>query len=164
MSWLYRKDFDFISFVIRANIYYKSGTLFFFFFSFWLSCTVNEILVLWPGIEPRPLAERVWSQWTTEEFPRALSFMIIFIRQRKKIERTTMLCNCPKGTQFLEGNLCFNTDRWFQSHVGWRRGWAPSPNFSSSWDHCYHPCKTYSDGQLEVEERGPIGHIQGIYI
>ena len=83
----------------------------FFFFSFWPSCTASEILVPQPGIEPRLLAERVWSQWTTEEFPRALSFMIIFVRQRKKIESPTTLCNCPKDTQLLEGNLCFNTDR-----------------------------------------------------
>ena len=34
-------------------------------------CTACRILVLWPGIEPRPSAVKAWSPnyWTTREFP-----------------------------------------------------------------------------------------------
>ena len=42
-----------------------------FFFFFWKYCLACEILVPRPGIEPRPLAVRLWSpnHWTAREFP-----------------------------------------------------------------------------------------------
>ena len=44
----------------------------FFFFFFWLHCSVCGILVPGPGIEPTPLALKAWSlnHWTTRKFSR----------------------------------------------------------------------------------------------
>ena len=46
-------------------------TLLLVLFFFWQHCMTCEILVPWPGTEPRPLAVRVWSpnHWAAREFP-----------------------------------------------------------------------------------------------
>ena len=72
VSMLPKASFHMFSNIERLIIFQVLMVLFLFLFHFffWPCCTACGILVPHPGIEPRPLAVKMWSpnHWTSKEF------------------------------------------------------------------------------------------------
>ena len=123
---------------------------------FWPCLAACRILVLWSGIEPRPLAVKLWSpnHWIAREFPT----IIIYIYLLCMYSIYFKICLCEFQSPFPLEPRDKNLLQWLLLS---KRGW-PVLGLTATWD-CSGKTKAYLSSSLQLKPQVRLLEIHKIF-